>query len=206
MLNRLISLILTIILLVSVCSCAALPTLDTTDENPVKDNTGTKENDSKKEATTIVLNETFAVGEVFELTLSDAEWCEKILPSNTNGVYSYYDDEPQEKYFVIHGKLKNLSAATVDIQWSSNVEMIINGKYKMSGRMELEESDGTSFYGNAKPLQTLNLIIYGSASDELYEAYETLTANISIVSDEEKLNYFYNKDFAQEHFTITFNK
>lgn len=206
MIKKLISVILAIFALVFICSCAAIPDITNTDENNINDNTVTNGSETKADAVAIALNQMVNIGEVFEMTLSDAEWCEKILPSNTEGVYSYYDDNPQEKYFVIHGKLKNLSGTTVDIQYASKVEMLINGKYKMSGRMELEESDGTSFYGSVKPLQTLNLIIYGSASDELYEAYETLTANISIVTDEEKLSYFYDEDYKQESFTITFKK
>lgn len=44
------------------------------------------------------------------ITLHSSEWCDKILPSNTSGSYSYMDDNEGEKYFVIRGELKILQA------------------------------------------------------------------------------------------------
>lgn len=83
--------------------------------------------------------------------------------------------------------------------------MTINEKYKFPVTLELEENDGKSFYGNAKPLQTLNLIVYASVSDELYETCENIQITMDIVNDESKLGYFYDEKYPHDSFTISFD-
>ena len=72
--------------------------------------------------------------------------------------------------------------------------------------MELESNDGTDFYGSAKPLQTLNLIIYASVSDEAYEICETVDLTMNILSDPEYVNNFYDDDYQHETLKISFTK
>ena len=55
-----------------------------------------------------------------------------------------------------------------------------------------------------KPLQTLNLVIYGAISDEVKNIAETVQVNFSVVSDEEALKYFYDDRYPHENYTITF--
>lgn len=187
---------------ISAFQSATQPVNDNTTE-PVNDNTTESANDN--EGPTIVkLNEAFTVGDVMTITLSSSEWCDDILPSNTSGVYSYYKGNDGEIYFVIRGELKNLSSSTVDITYAGEAEMLINGKYKMAMRYELEEADGTSFYGDVKPLQTLPLIIYAVVSDELHEACETIQVTMDICNDDEMLGYYYNDDTPHDSFVISF--
>lgn len=173
----------------------------------IGDNTDKKDNEkSENTATPIALNTPFNVGEIMTITLFSSEWCEELLPSNTSGVYSYYKDVEGEKYFMVHGELKNLASQTLDVQYAGEARIIVNGKYNLFATMELEENDGTSFYGNAKPLQTLPLVIYASVSDELYETCEDIQLLIDLVNDEEKIEYFYDESYPHDSFQISFSK
>lgn len=173
----------------------------------IGDNTNTDDTQSNDtDVKSVKIGETFSVGEVMEITLNSSEWCDEILPSNTSGGYSYLKNVNGEKFFVVKGTIKNLSGESFDIQYASNADVLINGKYKASATLKAEEADGKSFYGNVKPLQTLNLIIYSSVSDDLYNSCENAVLTMNIVKDESKLNNFYNDDTSHDTFTISFSK
>ena len=176
-------------------------------DNTIKDNTK-QDNEPIGDSApkTVSLNTTFDVADVMSITLLSSEWCDEIKPSNTNGVYSYFKDVDGEKFFVVHGELKNLASKTLDITYAGKAEILINEKYTLSATMELEEPEGNSFYGDAKPLQTLPLIIYCSVSDELYESYNTIKLTLDLVSDDDKVEFFYNDDYPHESFVISFDK
>lgn len=72
----------------------------------INDNTQKGTENVSGQAKTVTLNTPFSVGEIMTITLHSSEWCDKILPSNTSGSYSYMDDNEGEKYFVIRGELK----------------------------------------------------------------------------------------------------
>lgn len=173
-------------------------------ETPGETSTPIENSPSLSANDNIKLNETFAVGEIMEITLNSYEWGDTVLPSDTSGSYSYKPDEEGETYFIIRGTLKNLSGSTFEIDDCSKVSFIINDKYNFSGRMDLEDNDHTSFFGSVKPLQTLNLVICGSVSDEVMAIAETVQANFNIVSDEESLKYFYQDKYPHESYCITF--
>jgi hypothetical protein len=59
---------------------------------------------------------------------------------------------------------------------------------------------GRYFYGSAKPLQTLNLVIYASVSDEAYEICESVDVIMNILSDQENLNIL--RLFTQDIFEL----
>ena len=72
--------------------------------------------------------------------------------------------------------------------------------------METEESDGTSFYGSIKPLQTLNFVIYASVSDTLYNQWENISVSMKIANNEEDLNGFFDSSTKYDSFNISFQK
>lgn len=208
--KKVAAIFLAIMMILALCACGNKTSQNESntssqDKNNIIDDIEQGTDNSAVSTKLVNLNELFTVNNMFEIELNNAKWSEKILPSNTTGAYSYHDDNEGEKYFVIRGKFKNLSSKDVDIQYSGEVKMIINGKYEVNATMELEKNDGTSFYGNAKPLQTLNLIIFSSVSDELYSACNDIQVNIDIVNDEEKLNYYYQSDYPHDSFVITFD-
>ena len=171
----------------------------------ILDNTETEPDQTDVEATPITLNSTVAVGEISEFTLTGSEWTEEISPSNTDDYYSYYEDEEGAKYFVVRGTFKNLSGIEHQLTYAGEVKLVINDKFNIPARMELEDKDGTGFFGTAKSLQTLNMIIYASVSDEVYDACEKVQVNLELMNQEEDLEYFYYaEDHSHDKFTITF--
>ncbi len=177
------------------------------ESSSINDNTGdVSSNANDAVSKTFTLNETVTIGSLMEITLTGSEWVESITPSNTSGYYSYYKDQEGEKYFLIRGTLKNIGSEELDIQWINESKVLLNGTYEFSAEMELESNDGTDFYGSAKPLQTLNLIIYASVSDEAYEICETVDVTMNILSDPEYINNFYDDDYQHETLKISFTK
>ena len=157
-------------------------------------------------STPINFNETVVVGDVMEITLEEYEWLDEIKPSNTTGAYSYKSDNVGEKYFVIRGKVKNIAGDTLDISYAHESELIINGRYKANINIDAEESDGTGFYGDVKPLQTLNIVIYASVSDELYEICENIDVTFNLLSDSSRVGYFFDMDDPHATYSVSFAK
>jgi len=96
-----------------------------------------------------------------------------LLPSNTDGYYSYYEDVADETYLVIKGDIKNLCGETIDVQFGTNNKFVVNGTYSYTGTLTAEEDDHSSFYGyDIKPLKTSTFVYYVSVPDELVEMFE----------------------------------
>ncbi len=178
-----------------------------TSSNEIKDNTNETEkktaNDNKEKK--IQLNQTVTIGNVMELTLESSEWLDVLLPSNTSGAYSYYDDKEGEKFFVVKGKVKSLANEAFDVSHTHQSHILINGTYKADVEMETEESDGTSFYGTLKPLQTLDVVIYASVSDEVYNICDDIVLTMEIVNDVEDATGYYINGKPHGTYTIKFD-
>jgi len=154
------------------------------------------------------LNETITVGNAMEVTFESGEWVEQINPSKTDGFYSYIEDVQGEKYFVVKGKIKNLSGEDLDISYhGQSTSLLINNTYKADVYARAEETDGTGFYGDIKPLQTLNVVFYASVSDELQAIWEKIDVNFKLVNDAAFISeYFYDDKTPHDTYTMTFNK
>lgn len=155
----------------------------------------------------IRLNEKVTIGSMYEMTLIESEWCEEIYPSSEDA-YSYYPDKDGEKYFVVRAKVKNISSKEVDFEYDSNCVVKADGKYEVSGTSETENSDGTSFYGNIKPLQEGNVIFYFSVSDEMYSTCSNFEVTFNVVNNEIAAEeYSYNWEESDcNTYKITFTK
>ena len=170
----------------------------------ISDNTGTEESEPEVEAKPISLNKTVTIGDVMELTLESSEWVDEIMPSNTSDFYSYKSDVEGEKFFVVKGKVKNIAGETIDITYANESQLLINDTYKANVNIEAEESDGSSFYGDIKPLQTLNIVVYASVSDELFDIADNVKLTLNMLSDSSKIGYFYDNEYPHETYTIEF--
>lgn len=162
------------------------------------------------EQKTVKLGETFTVGDTLEITLESSEWVETIYPSDTSGGYSYYEDKTGEKYFVIKGKAKNLTSSAMDIEHMQESELLVNGTYKFTANIEAEDLDGRGFFDSIKPLQTLDIIVYASVSDEAYEICDSVKVKMLIWDDaDEKENseypYFYSDRHSHGIYTLELN-
>jgi len=179
--------------------------VDDSSTNGIENKVNKKDKEPEKEAKKLALNETVTIGDVMELTLEGSEWTDEIKPSNTSSVYSYYEDKDGEKYFVIKGKVKNIAGEDLDIEYVNQSKIVINDTYKADIRIEAEETDGTSFYANIKPLQTLNIIAYASLSDEAYSICEDIRCDLDIVNDSTHINEFFSNNTPHDSFYIEFD-
>lgn len=168
----------------------------------IADNSNNSQETKEETTTNINFNETVSIGDMCEITFENAEWVDSLLPSNTLGVYSYYEDEEGETYCVIHGKLTNLATEDLDVQWITEAKVIVNDKYKYDATFVLESNDGSDFYGNAKPLQTLNLVVYSSITDEAKNMVENLKLEFSMLSNSENVRNFYSEDMPHENYSL----
>ena len=138
------------------------------------------------------------------VTLNSHEWNDQVLPSDTTGGYTFFEGEDGETYFIVHGTLKSLNGSSFDIDNCSEATITINDKYTFNARMKLEANDHTGFNASVKPLQTLNLVIFSSISDEVMAIAESVQVSFDIVTEEEALKYYYDDKYPHENYTITF--
>ena len=178
--------------------------IDDSYANKIENKVGKENKKPKKEAKKLALNETITIGDVMELTLESSEWVDEIKPSNTSDFYSYYEDKEGEKYFVIKGKIKNIAGEDLDLDYINQSKIIVNDTYKADVRIEAEEGDGTSFYADVKPLQTLNLVAYASLSDEAYNICKDIRCELDIVNDSAHINKFFSNNTPHDSFYIEF--
>ena len=190
-------------ILIFICSFNSSNKIKDSTKDDKKDTEKKSEKGADKSAKTIELNKTVTIGDVMELTLESSEWVDEIKPSNAS--YSYYEDKEGEKYFVVRGKAKNLAGEDLNIGYVNESEITINGKYKATVEIDAEQSDGTSFYGAIKPLQTLNIIAYASVSDDVYNICENTNLTLNILSDSEYIKEFYGKESPHETYSIEFD-
>lgn len=170
------------------------------------ENKANKEDENpEKKAEKIALSETVTIGDVMVLTFESAGWADEIKPSDTSDFYSYYEDKEGEKYFVIRGKVKNIAGDDLDIGYANQSKIVVNDKYKADIRIEVEESDGTSFYGDVKPLQTLNIVAYASLSDEVFNICKNIRCEFDFLNDSAYINEFFDDDMPHDSFYIDFD-
>lgn len=157
-----------------------------------------------EDAQAISLGDSMKIGNDVTLEFKTYEWCDKIVPSKTDGVYSYMSDVDGEKYLVIRGTITNDSGAEIDPSYCSRVELVMNDKYNYDGEFKVESSDGTDFYGGAKPLQTLNTVLYFSVPDEAKDKFESGVVTVKMNTKEEDFGSFYDDDKDHKIFKIKF--
>lgn len=178
---------------------------DSNSSNKIENKIDKKEEAQPKEAEKLYIGQTVTIGDVMELTLENSEWTDEIKPSNTSGSYCYYEDKEGEKYFVIKGKVKNIAGEDLDLTYVNQSKIIVNDTYEADVTFEAEEKDGTSFYGDVKPLQTLNFVAYASLSDEAYNICKKIRCDIDMINDSSYINQFYSNDIPHESFYVEFD-
>lgn len=153
----------------------------------------------------VELNTAFSVADFLDVTLTDAEWCDSIMPPNTSGFYTYYEDKEGEHYFVVHGTITSRASDSIDIKWCSDASALINDKYNFSATMEFENLDRSGFGEEIRPLQTRPFILYTSISDEVYSISETIQIKFELPNTEELFQCYYDEDNPNTLYWITFS-
>ena len=142
---------------------------------------------------------------MMEFTFEKSSWADKIEPSNKSGWYTYMNDVEGEKYFVITGKAKSLATESFSVDGISDIEILINGQYKFSGNIQVEETDRHGFSDSIKPLQESVIIVYASITDEAYKICKDAKVSIKIQSDTENAGFSLDEDKPYEYYTLLFN-
>ncbi len=150
----------------------------------------------------LTLGQKVVIDDIVEFTLNSCSWSQEVLPSNTKGSYTYYDDNEDETYIILRGTLTNISGDTIDIDDLQESEILVNNKYSFYVRMVAEDSDGAGFSSGTKPLQTVNFVIYASISDGVKDIFENATITLLILNDPSRINYYFDEDDPHNTYTI----
>ena len=136
----------------------------------------------------LAYGETTVIDKLIEITPEEIYFVEgDLLPSNTDGYYSYIEDKEDETYIVITGTVKNLCGEDIDIEFYTNNSFVVNGSYKYTGTLTAEGDGNDDFYGyEIRPLKTAKFVYYVSVPDELIDMYEYSELEITF---DDLLNY-----------------
>lgn len=154
----------------------------------------------------INLGETITIGDVMEFTPEELVWQDEIKPSNTKNVYSYLKDEPNNKFLILKGHLKNIAGETLQTEYTSKVKAVINGKYNYEGSFQCEGKEGNDFYGTPAPLETTKFIIFTSIPNSAIDSFKDGKLKIKITSDSNKILNYFDENTPCETLTLDINK
>lgn len=145
------------------------------------DNTKNPKTTKSDEPVEVNVGDTFNISDMFEVTLSSAEWTDEVLPSDTSGFYSYLEDQEEKSWYVIYGTIKNIGTETYSFGGTSAnhlcASIMMNGKYKIEASIKADK--GTGFDSEIEPLITKPLLIISSVSDEIKESFESCDLTIT---------------------------
>ena len=94
------------------------------------------------------------------LTFMGTEFTDDLLPPNTSGFYSHYEvKNPSNTYLVAKFEVTNYQSSGKKPDSFIGVKAIFNDKYKYTGTILREDSDGNGFnaYDDISPLEKTNL-------------------------------------------------
>lgn len=167
------------------CAMEDVPT-DTSSTAETSDNNSQQVNKiSKDEGINVNLNDTMEFPDLGELVIKKAEYTDKVLPSNPDMFYSYYESKASDKeYFHLVGTFKNTSED--DIYFSIvddpiNFELVYKDKYKYDGFTVIEDDGGGDFNISefVEPLTSATMHVLIEVPKEIEDSGETVKVVIS---------------------------
>ena len=200
--KKLIITVLSMIICLGLTACGGESTNDNT-QNKVENEEEKVQEKSNESIKEIELGEKVIVKDIAEFTFEKIKWQEEVIPSNTEGVFTYFEKRNGETFLTVSGKLKNLSNAEYNPQFITNVILQINGKYDFNGDFNCEVTEGTGFHGSPKPLQTLNVKMIIPVSNEVKDEFKNGKITLKMVSDSSKIQNA-DDDTAFETFVLNF--
>ncbi|MFD0702516.1 hypothetical protein DMP06_08680 [Slackia equolifaciens] len=136
----------------------------------------------------------------YEFKLTKAEVQDEIYPPNTSGFYNYYQDEKGSKYYVITGTFKNLGSEFADIMFGTDAQIVINDEYTIAATVTGSEKGGSDFYSyQPNPLETVNVTIFTSISDEMADELKTAHLEWRFT---DQLNTYYNDSLCTQTYIV----
>lgn len=113
----------------------------------------------------------------------------KLLPPNTDGVYSYYEvKDKNDSYLVLEVKIRNNSGSSVEPEDLVNCRVTVDNKYEYTGFLVYTEEDGDlTSYGSISPLKETTGFFLIQIPDEIIN--KTIEFKLNIFGD----NYYLKK-------------
>ena len=126
---------------------------------------------SPEEYKTVNVGDKIVFTDVAEVIIEKCEFTKKVLPSQPDGYYSYYEEkDPDNTYFHVIGKYKNLATEEQDFDdIPVKFEAKYQDKYKYTGFKVAEENGGSDFdiFAYAKPLTNLKFHVLIEVPNEV---------------------------------------
>lgn len=132
----------------------------------------------------VAVGEEFSVKDRYDLTLSSAEWRDEIGVATDSITWTIAENEDGSSYFVINATVKNMSAQESSVMYGLEAKLEINDKYKLDSDLVLVEPDGSGFGYELGPLESRNLLIYASVSDEIKAEFKKAQLSLSVMDEE----------------------
>lgn len=140
--------------------------------NETKESNSSKQEDKEEnKINSISLGEIVTIDNLIEFTITEGNFAEKILPSNTSSAYSYYEDKPNEIYYVLKGTVKNLSGDTISVEFGTENNFTFNDNYNYTGTFVVEDNDGGGFSSDVTPLSSMPICIFVSVPYEIKDNF-----------------------------------
>lgn len=139
--------------------------------------------------------------DVCTFTIDSFGYQDTILPSDTSGFYTYYDDQADSTYLVAHFSYTNNASTYAVIGYATSAQFNVGGNtYEAS-----VELDGGTLFGRSYRLeakQTGTGVIYAAIPDSVKDSPDT-TLTWSIPNDTQHLNTYYQDSFDSTSYELT---
>ncbi len=139
--------------------------------------------------------------DVCTFTIDSFGYQDTILPSDTSGFYTYYDDQADSTYLVAHFSYTNNASNYAVIGYATSAQFNVGGNtYEAS-----IELDGGTLFGRSYRLeakQTGTGIIYAAIPDSVKDSPDT-TLTWNIPDDPQHLNTYYQDSFDSTSYELT---
>lgn len=139
--------------------------------------------------------------DVCTFTIDSFGYQDTILPSNTSGYYTYYDDQADSTYLVAHFSYTNNATDYAVIGYATSASFNVGGNnYEASIELDNGTLFGRSYRLEAKQAGTG--IIYAAIPDSVKDSPD-VTLTWSIPKDPQYLNTYYQDSFDSTKYQIT---
>lgn len=145
----------------------------------------------------IKIGQDIVCDKIVQFKIDSNQWVDTIVPSNTSGPYMYKEDEDKKSYYLLKGKIKNLSNNNINIKFGMYGMAKFNDSYNYTVNSEVEDVDKNSFDSTIDPLEERTWYLYASVPDEVKNNFKNVEVKIafkdsfSYVSSDSDCNKFY---------------
>lgn len=140
-------------------------------------------------------------GNACTFAIDSLSYQDTILPSNTSGYYTYYDDQPNSTYLVARFNYTNTASDYAVIGYATSAVFEVGGnRYEASIELDNGTLFGKSYRLEAQ--QSGTGIIYASIPDSVKDSPD-VTLTWSIPNDAQYMQTFYQNSFDSTDYQLT---